>query len=118
MHFARGRIDSNPVVSNSDRHLPSSKSIQEDSILPAAYGSRCSSSRLATCTNRHPTCRKLISCPTFHWTNPPLPLLNAVARLVNRFKSPTMRAILCLSDASYTLRTQEAQQRKRLPRCR
>jgi hypothetical protein len=22
MHFARGRIDSNPVVSNSDRHLP------------------------------------------------------------------------------------------------
>lgn len=25
----------------------------------------------ATCTNRHPTHLKLLSCPTFHWTKPP-----------------------------------------------
>jgi hypothetical protein len=36
--------------------------------------------RLATCTNRYPTCLKFISCVTFRWTNPLLPLLNAVAR--------------------------------------
>jgi hypothetical protein len=48
------------------------------------------------------------------------PLLNAVApfSLVNRFKSTTMRAILCISDVSHMRRTQEAQQRKRLQQWR
>jgi hypothetical protein len=55
-------------------------------------------SATATCTNRHPTYPKHVSCQTFRWTNASLPLLNAVA-LVNRFKSTTMRAILCLSNA-------------------
>jgi hypothetical protein len=34
---------------------------------------------LANCTNRYPLRLKLVSCPTFRWTNPPFPLLNAVA---------------------------------------
>src|SRR5579863_5622085 len=43
------------------------------SFSPACY--RCLAtrdSRLATCTNLHPTCPKLLSCPTFRWTNAPL----------------------------------------------
>jgi hypothetical protein len=63
-----------PIVLSSDAATTTKDRPGSNGFLASLLSQR------ATCPNRYPSCLKLISCVTFHWTNAPLPLLNAVAR--------------------------------------